>query len=196
MIAFDIVDERRGSQPCGRLLHDPAEGTWAISIADDATPDDVPLMLALFLERDEREIGMPWAARWVEERLVPAGRQNLGEVLRAHGLEEYDEVVLLTEGRGACSHDDFVLRGPYRPEEQSSAGGNRERLRQAVGCSLAEARRAKGLTQQQLAERVGIDQAVVSRAERGRANPTLNLIADLADALGAEIAFKIQTDRP
>ena len=49
---------------------------------------------------------------------------------------------------------------------------------------MAEARREQGMTQKQLAERALVDQAVVSRVERGRANITSDLLADVACALG------------
>lgn len=61
-----------------------------------------------------------------------------------------------------------------------------EALRLSVGSAIAQCRKCQGLTQMQLAERAAVDQAVVSRIERGRANPTLDLIADLATALGVE----------
>ncbi len=196
MIAFDIVDGRyRAARPCGRLMWDAADESWRIHIAEDAQPADVPFLLALALKRGEREIGMPWAARWVEERLVPAGRQNLGEILRAHGLREYDAVALLAEGRGACSHDDFVLRGPYDPETRESAPDAREALRLSVGNAITQCRKRQGLTQTQLAERAAVDQAIVSRIERGRANPTLDLIADLATALGVEPKMILETSQ-
>ena len=50
--------------------------------------------------------------------------------------------------------------------------------------AVAEARREQGKTQKQLAERALVDQAVVSRVERGRANITSDLLADVACALG------------
>ena len=40
----------------------------------------------------------------------------------------------------------------------------------------------------ELARRAGIDQAVVSRLERGQANPTVGLLADIAEALGRTLS--------
>ena len=57
---------------------------------------------------------------------------------------------------------------------------DRRQLRQSIGCAVAEARREQGMTQKQLAERALVDQAVVSRVERGRANITSDLLADVA----------------
>jgi DNA-binding XRE family transcriptional regulator len=46
---------------------------------------------------------------------------------------------------------------------------------------------AKGLTQRQLAQLAGIDQADLSRIERGQANPTMATFEKLADVLNADL---------
>lgn len=50
-------------------------------------------------------------------------------------------------------------------------------------------REHRGLTQEDLAERTGIDQADISRIERGSANPTERTLARIGDALGVELRF-------
>jgi transcriptional regulator with XRE-family HTH domain len=50
------------------------------------------------------------------------------------------------------------------------------------------ARRACGLTQEQLAQQAGIDQPEISRIEAGQSNPTLKTLSVLAHALAHEIA--------
>ena len=144
----------------------------------------MPFLFSSFVERGERAIGPAWARRWVAERVVPPGRQNLGEVLRANGLREYSEFALLAIGKGACSQDYFVLRGPFPVDDDGEILDDRRQLRQSIGRAVAEARREQGMTQKQLAERALVDQAVVSRVERGRANITSDLLADVACALG------------
>jgi ribosome-binding protein aMBF1 (putative translation factor) len=57
-----------------------------------------------------------------------------------------------------------------------------------LGRQIAEARRAQRLSQAEVAERAGIDQADVSEIERGAANPTLNKL----DAVGAAIGMQLQ----
>lgn len=54
------------------------------------------------------------------------------------------------------------------------------------GERLKERRRALGLTQVQLFEKTGITDAYISLVERGRANPTLDIMVKLAEAVGAE----------
>ena len=47
------------------------------------------------------------------------------------------------------------------------------------------------MTQQQLAEKTGIDQAAISRIESGRGNPTLDTLQALAEGVGADVAVEI-----
>lgn len=77
-----------------------------------------------------------------------------------------------------------MLRGPFPVDDDGEILDDRRQLRQSIGRAVAEARREQGMTQKQLAERALVDQAVVSRVERGRANITSDLLADVACALG------------
>ena len=64
-----------------------------------------------------------------------------------------------------------------------------EQIRQSIGSQLCDARKRARLTQVQLAKKTGIDQAVISRVERGHANPTLTLLQNLANPLGVRVAL-------
>lgn len=61
------------------------------------------------------------------------------------------------------------------------------RLHFSLARQLAERRRAQHLTQKQLADRSGIDQAEISRIERGQANPTTATLGALTRALGVDV---------
>lgn len=56
-----------------------------------------------------------------------------------------------------------------------------------VAMQVVELREKHGLTQAQLAERSGIDQADISRIERGATSPTARTLQRVADALGADL---------
>lgn len=64
-----------------------------------------------------------------------------------------------------------------------------EQIRQSVGSQLHDARKRAQLTQMQLSAACGIDQAVISRVERGKANPTLSLLQSLATPLNMRVAL-------
>ena len=57
-------------------------------------------------------------------------------------------------------------------------------LRGRLGTRLKQLRRARRMTQEQLAERAGLSYKFVGEVERGQGNPTLTTMAALAEALG------------
>ena len=59
--------------------------------------------------------------------------------------------------------------------------------RRALGASVSRARKHAGLTQMQLAAMASIQQAEISRIERGHANPTVSTLARIAHATGSRI---------
>lgn len=66
---------------------------------------------------------------------------------------------------------------------------NSERLR--IGQRIAELRKEQNLTQTQLAERCGLQQAHIARIEAGRYSVGLDTLAQIADAMGMKIDFVI-----
>ncbi|OWY71572.1 hypothetical protein B7486_07745 [cyanobacterium TDX16] len=63
------------------------------------------------------------------------------------------------------------------------------------GRGLRAARKAKGLTQEELAHRAGVHINYVGRLERGLENPSLKAIAQLAIALGITPATLVPKGR-
>ncbi len=59
----------------------------------------------------------------------------------------------------------------------------------AIGREIAAARTAANLSQKQLAALAAVQQADLSRIERGAANPTIATVAKIAKALGTELSL-------
>lgn len=57
-------------------------------------------------------------------------------------------------------------------------------MRRLVGRNVARVRQEKGLTQEAVADRSGFSQQYLSSLERGRRNPTVITLYELAQALG------------
>ncbi|MGL4381981.1 MAG: helix-turn-helix domain-containing protein [Vibrio sp.] len=55
--------------------------------------------------------------------------------------------------------------------------------------TLLRMRNAAGLTQDQVAERMGTKEANISRLEKGRGNPTLKTLISYAKACNCELSF-------
>lgn len=64
----------------------------------------------------------------------------------------------------------------------------------AAGFLLREAREAAGLTQRELAERLGCSQQAVARAERWESNPTVGLVERWAAATGRRAVIELRPD--
>lgn len=67
-------------------------------------------------------------------------------------------------------------------------------MRKLVGRNAARIRMEKGLTQEQLADRSGLSQQYLSGLERGKRNPTIVTIYELASALGVSHVDLVQPD--
>lgn len=64
--------------------------------------------------------------------------------------------------------------------------------RVAFGERLRELRQERGLSQEGFAHHVGLDRTYVSGLERGRRNPTLDVIVKLAEALEVQPAALLE----
>lgn len=68
-------------------------------------------------------------------------------------------------------------------------------MRRLVGRNVQRIRRRKRLTQEQLAEISGFSQQYISGLEKGRRNPTIITIYELALALGVSHTDLVRPDK-
>ena len=66
-----------------------------------------------------------------------------------------------------------------------------ERLEMEAGYQIARLRMLSGMTQAELAERVGTRQPSIARLESGSRKPSLSFLERIADALDAKVEIKI-----
>lgn len=71
----------------------------------------------------------------------------------------------------------------------------RMNIREIFARNLRAARHQKGLSQEELAHRAGLDRTYISALERNVYNPTIDVVARLADALGIAAATLLQSDQ-
>lgn len=67
-------------------------------------------------------------------------------------------------------------------------------MRKLVGRNFARLRKAKNLTQEQVEERSGFSQQYLSGLERGRRNPTIVSLYELAQAIGVSHLELVQPE--
>jgi transcriptional regulator with XRE-family HTH domain len=67
-------------------------------------------------------------------------------------------------------------------------GGDNQTWARRVGANVRRLRRAKALTQEDLAGEAGIGMRHLGRIERGEISPTVDILAKVAEALGVHPA--------
>ncbi|MFI7597696.1 helix-turn-helix domain-containing protein [Actinoplanes sp. NPDC049681] len=77
--------------------------------------------------------------------------------------------------------------------EHAVEAGKQELLSAVIGHRLAEVRRARGLTQQQVADRMGVSKGRVSQIEQGKISGQ-EVLARYATALGGRLHQAIHFD--
>ncbi|MCQ2462587.1 MAG: DUF2442 domain-containing protein [Clostridia bacterium] len=90
--------------------------TFYIELDENADEWETPLILSSFLRKGEKTVDAYHSRIWVQQRIVPPDRQNLGQILKENGLDSYDEYELLMLSKGRCAQDDYYL-SPVTPEK-------------------------------------------------------------------------------
>ena len=80
----------------------------------------------------------------------------------------------------------------WRRDHARMSRGRRANVRLLFGRRLRALRRLRGFTQEALGERSDVSGKLVGQIERGSGNPTLEVIAGLADALSVDLAALLQ----
>lgn len=98
-----------GNKILGILNYDEESREFSIDVPEDVNEEEAPFLLSAFVKRGERHIGAEWAKKWVESRIVPVGRQNIGQILRENHWERYDEFALLVKNQGRSCQDECYI---------------------------------------------------------------------------------------
>lgn len=93
----------------GYLIYYEIARSFFIEVEEHTDPWELPLILFDFARRKEYSLDSYWSQRWIQQRIVPRDRQNLGEILRENGLKRYDEFDFLMLASGRCGQDDCYL---------------------------------------------------------------------------------------
>jgi DNA-binding XRE family transcriptional regulator len=106
-----------------------------------------------------------------------------------HALVVFEGSLTQPEGiRGATPMSEYAQRSAAHPDRAAALVKARQKLAFELAASPLSAMRLRaGLSQQQVAERMGISQPQVARYEQGKHDPGTETIARLAKALGASV---------
>ena len=82
------------------LIYYENEKSFYIEIADDVDEWEVPLILSSYLRIGKKTVDAYHSKLWVQQRIVPPDRQNLGQILKENNLDIYDEFEILKMSKG------------------------------------------------------------------------------------------------
>lgn len=103
----------------------------------------------------------------------------------------------LEERLAAGARDYESWRHELLADPANQAIYEEEAAKKELWLQLVEARQQAGLTQQQMAQRLGVSQAQVARVEkRGYDAYTLNSLRRYVQALGTGYTLRVQVERP
>ena len=109
MYKFAIKNKAYQDKTVGYLYYDETEKTYRIEIPDDVKSAEAPMILSDFIRKGKREIDNKWSLRWVQERVTPPERQNIGQVLKNNGMKFYSEFPLLVKNQGRSCQDECYI---------------------------------------------------------------------------------------
>ena len=109
MRKFAIRSELCGEKDLAFLYYDEEKKQYEIEVPKETESFEAPLIIADFIKKGQRKIGREWSLRWVQERVTPPNRQNIGQILRVNHMTEYDEFKFLVKNEGRSCQDECYI---------------------------------------------------------------------------------------
>lgn len=109
MYKFAIRNKVYDNKIVAWLYYEEKQRKYKIEIPEYTKYEEAPLMIAEFIKKNQRIIDHAWSLRWIQERVIPPERQNIGCILRENNMKFYDEFPFLLLNRGRSCQDECYL---------------------------------------------------------------------------------------
>lgn len=109
MKIFHIMDEESKSL-VGVLFYEEKEKNCHIELSEYLDEWTAPLLFTGYIKQKIYSIPQNLSLGWMEERVIPSGRQNLQSILEHHRMDVYDEMKFLEISEGRCSQDSLYIK--------------------------------------------------------------------------------------
>lgn len=111
MLKFAIKNEYYEGKTVGYLYYDEQHKEYEIEIPAAVKSCEAPPIISDFIKKNQRKIDREWSYRWVCQRVTPPERQNIGQILKANQMTEYDEFPLLVKNEGrSCQDECYIVK--------------------------------------------------------------------------------------
>lgn len=109
MMTFKVTEEN-DDRVLAYLYYDREKDIYHMRVPDDVEERDMPFLLHELYKKDgSREFDDYWSRKFVQNRVPPPSRQNIGQILRAAGLKWYNEIDLMQITDGRCPQDNYLV---------------------------------------------------------------------------------------
>ncbi len=129
MTVFEIRNSTAKEKLLGYLFYYDRSRRFFTELLDGIDEWECPFIFSGHVKRGIYSIDSVWSSKFVQQRIIPSDRQNLGSILRDNNLKEYDEYRLLLLSEGRCAQDELRLR---RIAEKDIADEIKKRLRKKI----------------------------------------------------------------
>lgn len=106
---FLITNPYRTCVNCAKLTYNEETDEYALIIPENAKPHELPAIPKVLHAKGVFYVDDYFARKFVQERVPPPGRQNIGSIMRKVGITRYREFDLLMYNAGRSCQDDFIL---------------------------------------------------------------------------------------
>lgn len=111
MKSYAIYDEQLDTiEAIGYLFYYEKAKNFIIELSSNIDEWQAPLLFQGLVQKGIYTIPREIALMWVRERIIPSGRQNIGEILKKHKLREYSEIAMLSLAQGRSSQDACYIK--------------------------------------------------------------------------------------
>lgn len=108
MKIYEIIDEEI-SLSIGFLLYYEREKSYVIEL-NEVDEWTAPLIFSNKVKSGNFSIGRELTKIWINERVIPSGRQNINSILANAKMQYYDEMILLEKSSARCSQDSMYIK--------------------------------------------------------------------------------------
>lgn len=106
----------------------------------------------------------------------------------------WSKAELLPQGSGVYFDDDLDLTADEIWINGKTTDSRKARARYYIAQCISDSRESMNITQKQLSKKTGISQCDISRIEGGVANPTIDTIAKILEAMNLEIKIQAKAE--
>ncbi|MBQ7147647.1 MAG: hypothetical protein IJR96_02735 [Pseudobutyrivibrio sp.] len=104
-IRSDLADKLYGV-----LIYNEKKDEYIVELPEDLKYEEAPILLDSAIKKGSRTVGPDITQMWIDQRVVPENRQNIGSILKEAKLSDYNQFELLKHADGRCAQDDFYLK--------------------------------------------------------------------------------------